>query len=154
MIHVASRVLYIQSAVVIDSFITGHSLCDHCLLVPTDLTVTTDRLMDLFQSVEDPDRAGQSIISSFVYAGRSIGELLGLPQSAIDEIKSSYQSAARRKEAYLDTYANQHPWPSWRKVVDVLQECRLRQQSDDVKNTYVQGEQVNDCSLIEFLMTA
>ena len=128
-----------QSAVVIDSFITGHSLCDHCLLVHTDLTVTTDRLMDLFQSVEDPDMIDWGI-----------GVLLGLPQSAIDEIKSSYQSAARRKEAYLDTYANQHPWPSWKTVVGVLQQCNLYQQSDDVKSTYVQGEQVNDCSLIEF----
>ena len=126
-------------------------MCDHCLLVHTDLTVTTDRLMDLFQSVEDPDSTGQSIISGFVYAGRSIGERLGLPQSAIDEIKSSYQSAARRKEAYLDTYANQHPWPSWRTVVSVLQVCDLDQQSDDVENTYVQGEQVNDCNLIEFI---
>ena len=116
-------------------------MCDHCLLVHTDLTVTTDRLMDLFQSVEDPDRIDWGI-----------GERLGLPQSAIDEIKSSYQSTARRKEAYLDMYANQHPWPSWRKVVYVLQECNLRQQSDDVENTYVQGEQVNDCSLIEFLI--
>ena len=101
------------------------------MLVHTDLTVTTDRLMDLFQSVEDPDRTG--------YIGRSIGERLGLPQSAIGEIKSSYQSATRRKEAYLDTYANQHPWPSWKKVVSVLQQCRLHQQSNDVKNTYVQG---------------
>ena len=115
-------------------------MCDHCLLVHTDLTVTTDRLMDLFQSVKNPDS---------VY-GLSIGERLGLPQSAIGEIKSSYQSAARRKEAYLDTYANQHPWPSWRTVVIVLQWCNLDQQSDDVKKTYVQGEHVNDCGLIEF----
>ena len=118
-------------------------MCDHCLLVHTDLTVTTDRLMDLFQSVKDPDSTG-------FFGDDNIGDELGLPQSAIDEIKSSYQSAARRKEAYLDTYANQHPWPSWRKVVDVLQHCSLHQQSDDVENTYVQGEQVNDCSLIEF----
>ena len=101
------------------------------LLVRTDLTVTTDRLMELFQSVEDPQRTG--------WDGRSIGERLGLPQSAIDEIKSSYQSAAQRKEAYLDTYANHHPWPSWRVVVGVLQQCQLHQQSDDVQNTYVQG---------------
>ena len=101
------------------------------LLVHTDLTVTTNRLMDLFQSVEDSDSTG--------WYGRSIGEWLGLPQSAIDEIKSSYQSAAQRKEAYLDTYANHHPWPSWRKVGHVLQQCDLDQQSDDVKNTYVQG---------------
>ena len=114
-------------------------MCDHYLLVHTDLTVTTDRLMDLFQSVEDPDGP------TGLWGDCSIGELLGLPQSAIDEIKSSYQSAARRKEAYLDTYANQHPWPSWRKLVDVLWECRLPQQSDNVENTYVQGEQVNDC---------
>ena len=89
--------------------------------------------MELFQSVEDPDRTGP------IWHSFSIGELLGLPQSAVDEIKSSYQSAVRRKEAYLDTYANQHLWPSWKKVVDVLQECGLYQQSDDVKNTYVQG---------------
>ena len=113
----------------------------NCLLVHTDLTVTTDRLMDLFQSVKNPDRTSW-------WRDRGIGDELGLPQSAIDEIKSSYQNAERRKEAYLDTYANQHPWPSWRKVVGVLQWCDLDQQSDDVKNTYVQGEQVNDCKLM------
>ena len=102
--------------------------------------------MDLFQSVKDPDRTGWD-------KGSSIGEWLGLPQSAIDEIKSSYQSAAQRKEAYLDTYANQHPWPSWRTVVDVLWQCRLDQQCGDVNSTFVQGEQVNDCSLINKCMT-
>ena len=89
--------------------------------------------MELFQSVEDPDRVGLIRLS--------IGQRLGLPQSSLDEIQMNYHSPTRRKEAYLDAYANQHPWPSWRKVVDVLRRCDCRQESKDVKSTYVQGEQ-------------
>ena len=102
------------------------------IYVHTDLTVTTGRLMELFQSVEDPDRAG-------LYGMRSIGQELGLPHSSLDEIKLNYHSPARRKEAYLDVYANQHPYPSWKMVTRVLSRCRLEQQSTDVQSTYVQG---------------
>ena len=109
------------------------NLHNHCLLVPTDLTLTTDRLTELFQSVEDPDTLG-------VYG---IGELLGLPQSVLEEIRRSYQSKTKRKDAYLDTYTHRHPCPSWKKISEVLMECDLDQQADEVKNTYVQGMHVH-----------
>ena len=90
----------------------------------TDLTITTNRLMELFQSEDDPD--------DFV-------ELLGLPHSAVVEIQRSFQTASQRKEAYLDAYAHQHPCPSWRKVVEVLEWCELDQEASEVENAYVQG---------------
>ena len=90
--------------------------------------------MELFESVKDPDRVG--------FFG-SIGALLGLPQSAVEEIKRSYQSPTQRKEAYLDTYTHQHPCPSWKKVVETLRWCFLYQQADAVENTYVQGMHVH-----------
>ena len=111
--------------------------CIHYLLVPTDLTLTTDRLTELFQSVKDPGNIRGLLGSS------SIGELLGLPQSALLEIKSSYQSWAKRKEAYLDTYIHRHPCPSWKKISEVLERCRLHQQAREVKRTYVRGMRIH-----------
>ena len=104
------------------------------MLVPTDLTLTTDRLMELFQSVEDPDHTPGLFGEEF-----GIGEQLGLPQSTVAEIGKSYQSKAKRKEAYLDTYAHHHPCPSWTKISEVLSVCRLNEQAQEVDNTYVQG---------------
>ena len=98
-----------------------------------DLTLTTDRLSALFKQVEDPDTAG-------TYDGvtrLSIGQLLGLPQSALEEIKRSYESNAECLEAYLDTYSHHHPCPSWKKIVDVLLNCNLNRQFEDVMVTYV-----------------
>ena len=106
------------------------NLHNHCLLVPTDLTLTTDRLTELFQSVDD-------------YMVDYIGELLGLPQSALEETRRSYQSKAKRKDAYLDTYTHRHPCPSWKKISEVLRRRLLRQQADEVENTYVQGMHVH-----------
>ena len=114
------------------------NLRTHCLLVFTDLTLTTDRLTELFQSVKDPDNVG-------VYGDDSIGDFLSLPQSALQEIRRSYQSDSKRKEAYLDTYANHHPSPSWKRVSEVLRTCDLDQQADEVENTYVQGMHVHTC---------
>ena len=114
------------------------NLHNHCLLVPTDLTLTTDRLTELFQSVEDPDR--------HIY-GYSIGEYLGLPQSVLEEIRRSYQSKTKRKDAYLDTYTHHHPCPTWKKINEVLRKCYLHQQAYEVENTYVQG--MHDCTFIQ-----
>ena len=103
----------------------------HCFLVSTDLTLTTNKLMELFQSVKDPDSAG-------VYR-RSIKDLLGLPQSAVKEIKRNFKSTTQRKEAYLDTYTHRHPFPTWTTIVEALRLCNLRQQAQLVEETYVQG---------------
>ena len=69
----------------------------------------------------------------------SIGDQLGLPQSALQEIRSSFQSATKRKDAYLDTYSHHHPCPSWRKVADILRVCFLHQQAWKVEDTYIKG---------------
>ena len=68
-----------------------------------------------------------------------IGEVLGLPQSTVDQIKSSYQSTTQRKDAYLDAYTHRHPCPSWKKVAEVLLDYRLDQQAEEVENTYLKG---------------
>ena len=109
----------------------------YLLIVPTDLTLTTDRLTELFQSVEDPDIAGLF----------GIGEYLGLPESALEEIRRSYQNDTKRKDAYLDTYTHRHPCPTWMKISEVLRKCYLLQQADEVENTYVQG--MHDCTFIQ-----
>ena len=101
----------------------------------TDLTLTTDRLTALFQSVEDPDKPDRWL--------SSIGVMFGLPESAVKEIRRSYQNKDKRKEAYLDTYAHHHPCPSWKKISGVLWECDLYQQVNEVENTYVQGIHVH-----------
>ena len=84
--------------------------------------------------MKDPDRAG--VVTNIRVC---IGEEFGLPQSVVEQIKSSYQSTTQRKDAYLDAYTHRHPCPSWRKVVYVLRVCFLHHQAEQVENTYVQG---------------
>ena len=80
----------------------------------------------------DPDRVGN-------LSDDSIGDLLGLPQSALKEIRNSFQSATERKDAYLDAYSHHHPCPSWRMVADVLRQCWFDKHADEVEDTYVKG---------------
>ena len=118
------------------------NLHNHCLLVPTDLTLTTDRLTELFQSVEDPDKV-KKVFRGGVLVWIGIGEWLDLPKSALEEIRRSYQSKTKRKDAYLDTYTHHHPCLSWKNISEVLRRCHLHQQADEVENTYVQGMHVH-----------
>ena len=69
------------------------------------------------------------------------GRYLGLPQSEMDRIQKDYQSPTQRKEAYLDIYVHQHPYPTWSQIARVLRSVNLRQQADMVENTYVKGTQ-------------
>ena len=68
---------------------------------------------------------------------------LGLPQSEMDRIRKDYRSPTQRKEAYLDVYVHQHPYPTWIQVALVLGDWRinLHQQADLVMKTYVKGTQ-------------
>ena len=119
--------------------------CFHCLLVPTDLTLTTDTLTELFQSVENPDsrihrrHRRNALANDIVGKSYDIGGSLGLPESALVEIRKRYQSKPKRKEAYLDTYVHYHPCPSWKVIHELLGKCSLRQQAEEVEITYVQG---------------
>ena len=71
----------------------------------TDLTITTEKLMELFAPL-DPEEVD-------VLGGRYY---LGLPQSEMDRIWKDYQSPTHRKEAYLDLYVHHHPCSNWDRV--------------------------------------
>ena len=92
----------------------------------TDLTLTTERLVELFASMYD----------GHVDA---LGSHLETPPSKSAEFRMNYQDSARRKEAYLDYYAHNNPVASWSTVTEVLRRCRLPQEADVVEKTYVQG---------------
>ena len=95
----------------------------------TDLTITTEKLMELFVPL-DPGKVDE-------LGGRGC---LGLPQSEIDRMQKDYQSPTQRKEAYLDLYVHQHPCPTWGQVAEVLRNwVDLPQQAELVENTYVKG---------------
>ena len=82
--------------------------------------------MELFASMDD-------------YRVDNLGFYLNTPPSKKAEFQMNYQDPARRKEAYLDEYAHNHPLASWSRVVEVLHEYGLHQEADVVKKTYVQG---------------
>ena len=116
----------------------AHSMTNYCcvhnsfkqlmlwFVVNTDLTITTEKLMELFATVEDEHV-------------NNIGLLLGLPDSKRDEIKRHYRSSIQRREAYFDLYVSDHPCPSWRQVAEALRSVYLHDQADEVERTYVEG---------------
>ena len=108
----------------------------YLVIVSTDLTLTTDRLTELFQSVEDPDNA-DPVMVEITDGTWSLGDSLGLPLSAMEEIRKSYQNNTKCKEAYLDTYAHHHLCPSWKKISKALRDCDLHEQACKVENTYI-----------------
>ena len=97
-------------------------------IVCADLTITTDKLMEQFASM-DLERVDE------------LGESLHLPRSEVDKIKVNYDDPSKRKEAYLDLYVHQHPCPSWQRVVKVLRgyPFDLSPQANFVESTYLKG---------------
>ena len=98
-------------------------------VVNTDLTITTEKLVELFELMRD------RYLDYF-------GGRLDLPQSKRDEIRRNYLRPSQRREATLDFYATDHPCPSWRKIAEVLRDFVLYQQADVVESTYVQGTMI------------
>ena len=101
--------------------IINFSLC-----IDTDLTLTTEKLVELFASMDDGHVA-------------DLDFYLNTPSSKSAEFWINYQNPARRKEAYLDEYAHNHPLASWSKVAGALHGFGLSQEADVVEKTYVQG---------------
>ena len=102
------------------------------LLSTTDLTISTEKLVELFATVRD-DKVNLIGGCSFIYQG------LPLPSSKTDDIRRNYRNPTQRRDAYLDLYATDHPCPSWSDVANALDEVNLDDQSDEVERTYVQG---------------
>ena len=92
-----------------------------------DLTLTTERLVELFASMGDG------------YVDDYVGDYLDTPPSKREEFKMNYQSPAQRKEAYLDYYVHNHPAASWTKIAKALRQYGQPQQAAVVENTYIQG---------------
>ena len=100
-------------------------ICTHKLsLFPdTDLTLSTERLVELFSDMD-------------IY---SLALYLEIPSSKQSEIMVNYHSPTQQKEAYLDYYAYSNPLASWVKIADILRIYGLSQQADVVENTYIKG---------------
>ena len=96
------------------------------LFPDTDLTLTTERLVELFASMGD-------------WAVDFIDGYLDTPSSKAEEFRMNYQNPARRKEAYLDYYVHNHPAASWTRVAELLRLLGLSKQAAVVENTYIQG---------------
>ena len=93
----------------------------------TDLTLTTERLVELFASMDDSWNVDD------------VSHFLDTPLSKREEFKTNYKNLARRKEAHLDYYVHNHPLASWTKIPDILINCGQSQQAAVVENTYIQG---------------
>ena len=97
------------------------------VLPDTDLTLTTERLVELFTSMSD----------------RSVDDMggyyLDTPASKSEEFMTNYQNPAQRKEAYLDYYVHNHPTASWTEIAELLCGWPLSRQAAVVENTYIQG---------------
>ena len=118
----------------------AHSMTNYCcvhnsfkqlmlwFVVNTDLTITTEKLMELFATMKDV----------FVDVD-SMRLELQLSWSKSSKIKKRYQNLTRRKESYLDLYVSDHPCPSWRQVSVALRSVGLPHQADEVERTYVEG---------------
>ena len=96
------------------------------LFPDTDLTLTTERLVELFASMHD-----RNVDLMVIY--------LGTPSSKSKEFQMTYQNPAQGKEAYLDYYVHNHPLASWTKIAETLHGCGLLQQATVVEDTYIQG---------------
>ena len=96
------------------------------MFLDTDLTLTTERLVELFASMDDGYVDHMSVY-------------LDTPSSKTREFQTNYQNPAQMKEAHLDYYVHNYPVASWTKIAQILHWCELPQQAAVVENTYIQG---------------
>ena len=102
--------------------------------VNTDLTITTEQLVELFETMQDYHMDAPP--------GYRFQDWLDLPKSKVAEINRNYHSPSQRREAYLDLYATGHPCPSWRQVARALRLVLLPYEADMVEGIYVQGTRI------------
>ena len=102
-------------------------------VINTDLTITTEKLVELFATMDDYHVDADEILYM------QLNDQLDLPQSKVAEINRNYHSPSQRRDAYIDLYATTHPCPSWRQVAEALRGVFLDHQADVVESTYVQG---------------
>ena len=97
------------------------------VLLDTDLTLTTERLVELFASANNQDI---EVVSELYLETPLLKQL---------RFQMKYQNPAKRKEAYLDHYVHNHPVASWTMIAQALHVCRLSEEAAMVENTYIHG---------------
>ena len=95
--------------------------------VNIDLTITTEKLVELFAIKYRSDKVD------------AIGHWLDIPRSKIEHMWKNYQSPAHCRDAYLDLYASDHPFPSWRTISEALRSVHLPHQANVVESAYIKG---------------
>ena len=120
-------------------------------VVNTDLTITTEKLVELFATMYDHYLDDDYVDSNIITLPHpNLDEHLDLPPSKIAEMKRNYYSPSQRRDAYLDLYVTTHPCPSWRQVAQVLRDVHLGHQADVVESTYVQGTRINRYVVVHY----
>ena len=109
-------------------------------IINTDLTITTEKLVELFAIMDDGYVGLDGKIGVDIYG--QLDKRLDLPHPMVAEMKRNLCSPSQRREAYLDLYATGHPCPSWRQVAKALRRFGLSHQADTVESTYVQGTRI------------
>ena len=110
-------------------------------VINTDLTITTEKLVELFATIDDK-YVGFQHLYRIIYRMRQLHEELDLPESKVAEMQRNLHTPSQRTEAYLDLYATGHPCPSWRQVAKALRRVGLPHQADTMERTYVQGTRI------------
>ena len=105
------------------------------VVINTDLTITTEKLVELFATMDDCGLLPVPLSWELDYQ-------LGLPHSKVAEMERNLRGPSQRREAYLDLYATGHPCPSWRRVAKVLRGVELPHHAARVESTYVQGTRI------------
>ena len=110
-------------------------------IINTDLTITTEKLVELFATMDDKYvELDDDLV--FHDIDSKLDEQLDLPHPKVAEMKRNLHSPSQRREVYLDLYATSHPCPSWRQVAMALRLFGLPHQADTVESTYVQGTRI------------
>ena len=131
-------------------------------VVHIDLTITTEKLVELFRTVNEQrsDDIEQDMddieleVDVIELRVDAIGRRLDLPYSKREEVKGNYQSLTQRRDAYLDFYVSDHPYPSWKTVANLLHHVGLPRQADLVERTYVQGMVITPPTVLGIIPTS
>ena len=73
----------------------------------------------------------------------NLGNWLDLPNCKTSAILRNYHSPNQKREAYIDVYVNEHPYPSWKWLCEALRGVGLPDQADEVESTYVRGTTIH-----------
>ena len=84
-----------------------------------DMTFTSKNLQRALCDVNDPE---------------GLGDLLGVPDSKQNEIRSQFSSVPQRTKAFVDYFMEHDPLASWRAVIVFLDAMREKKAADAIRH--------------------